>query len=654
MLLPPWVYPVMLGVAGVLRFAGSTPMMCALLFTLACGALYFADDLLKRKIVVDKGFIQFGFRTYKLSELVSMSLLYRRQEMVPSHMVLNFSEGERLKLKLSRLKAGDCEKLLKLISKESPDSSIDPTIRALSRVKQIAENPRTGGGSVRIFNYDTKPEVRELVQSFLNTLNQWARMGPLLTLILATPIWFYAISGTFVLGSMGRLTRDGMLDTIGAWMSAVGIGTAKLFTDSAGATMDFLTHNATLGFVLIISLLFIVLYLAQFCLRPNQLRFSRKGLEICQEIAAFTFTYINLEWDQLRAVKLHGNRLDMALDQGKLSIDLNAIAESDRTYLIESLEEFAPNCRVSSEVSETMLPKTQSYTELWLQSLTEAPERKSLEPLAVGAILCDGRYEVVGKLGSGGQGCAYLCNLLDAKSEKPVQQVVLKESIIPMFGRKSVRQQAIERFGAEARILSRFKDERIVSLLGHFIEDHRGYLVLEHIQGKTLRRLVEDEGPLSAEEVRGLAIQMADILACLHDEGIIHRDFTPDNLILSSSGRLKLIDFNVAQAADTGITGTVVGKHAYLPPEQIRGMPVLQSDIYAMGASLFYLLTGTDPEPISRSSPIAAGKDVPEDLDNLVRCCTELAVEERLQSVEQAKFKLSATINLTRGATVDA
>ncbi len=95
------------------------------------------------------------------------------------------------------------------------------------------------------------------------------------------------------------------------------------------------------------------------------------------------------------------------------------------------------------------------------------------------------------------------------------------------------------------------------------------------------------------------------LLDLLHANSIVHRDFTPDNLILNSKGQLKLIDFNVAQQIQEGSTGTIVGKHAYVPPEQFRGKATSQSDLYAFGATMFYLLTGKDPEPISQSIPSA-------------------------------------------------
>jgi serine/threonine protein kinase len=114
----------------------------------------------------------------------------------------------------------------------------------------------------------------------------------------------------------------------------------------------------------------------------------------------------------------------------------------------------------------------------------------------------------------------------------------------------------------------------------------------------------------------------------------VHRDFTPDNLILGKDGKLKLIDFNVAQQIETATTGTVVGKQAYLPPEQFRGQATTASDLYAMGATLYCLATGRDPVPISQSKPSADGLIVSEPLDKLISDLTDIDETARPKSAQ--------------------
>lgn len=219
---------------------------------------------------------------------------------------------------------------------------------------------------------------------------------------------------------------------------------------------------------------------------------------------------------------------------------------------------------------------------------------------------------------------------------------MLKEFILPVYVDVNVRRQALESMQHEAAMLKRMDSPRVVKLIEFFVEDHRGYLVLERIDGLSLRRVVEAEGRMSEERVRELAAQMCSILTYLHSLSppVVHRDFTPDNLILGKDGILKLVDFNVAQQTESTATGTVVGKHAYLPPEQFRGRPTPQSDIYAMGATLVYLLIGEDPEPITCSHPILQREEISPELDQIVARATALDTTKRYATIENMALDL--------------
>jgi serine/threonine protein kinase len=246
-------------------------------------------------------------------------------------------------------------------------------------------------------------------------------------------------------------------------------------------------------------------------------------------------------------------------------------------------------------------------------------------------------------------------------SEGSVEHVVLKETLIPPFVDKQVQQKALERFEREARLLKELKGEYVVGLRDYFIEDHRCYLVLDYVDGQNLRQHIAKNGPLDEARVLELTKQMCAMLQFLHGRSVIHRDFTPDNLILQSNGQLKLIDFNVARESEEGKTGTIVGKHAYVPPEQFRGKPTKQSDIYALGATMHFLLVGQDPEPISQSSPAALKQTVTEATDSLVQKCTTLDTTKRMQSIDdvltllgQASCEKKAEVAVEVDAKVDA
>jgi serine/threonine protein kinase, bacterial len=306
------------------------------------------------------------------------------------------------------------------------------------------------------------------------------------------------------------------------------------------------------------------------------------------------------------------------------------------------VEKWAPSISRDAEVIQALEPPADhSYTELWMKALSAPPKREKLKPLSTGAHLREGRYEIDSALGVGGQGTAYLAyDIADNRST-----VVLKEFILPVYVDIMVRKQALDKFEKEAKILKQLDHDQIVKLVDFFVEDHRGYLVLEHIDGGSLRQLVEKSGKISESRARELAMQMCEILKYLHglSPPVVHRDFTPDNLILRKDGKLKLVDFNVAQQTESTATGTVVGKHAYLPPEQFRGLPTTHSDIYAMGATLYYLVTGEDPEPISEAHPRQMEPSISEDFDRIVGQSTHIDAKLRYQSAEEFAADLERT-----------
>ncbi|MDZ4836511.1 MAG: serine/threonine-protein kinase [Candidatus Melainabacteria bacterium] len=329
-----------------------------------------------------------------------------------------------------------------------------------------------------------------------------------------------------------------------------------------------------------------------------------------------------------------------------MEIKLGGIATTnERENFLKCLERWAPDIPKDAEIYDVLTPPPDhSYTELWLQALSAPPKRERLTPLNDGAVLATGAYTIVEQLGVGGQGTAYLTKTTDGSS------VVLKEFILPVFVDINVRRQALERMQNEVQMLKKLDHDRIVKLKDFFIEDHRGYLVLELIDGDSLRTLVNRNGAMSEAEVVSLMEQMCDMLEYLHSLSppVVHRDFTPDNLILGIDGVLKLVDFNVAQQKEATSTGTVVGKHAYIPPEQFRGKPCSQSDIYAMGASVFFLLTGEDPEPITSSHPKETVPALSNGLDIIIARATALDTNYRYQSAEQIRQEL---IDMVAAAT---
>ncbi len=347
----------------------------------------------------------------------------------------------------------------------------------------------------------------------------------------------------------------------------------------------------------------------------------------------------------------------------KLRLDLAAIShEADVQVLVRAFQNFIPAERLGAQFVELQEQPENSFTKLWLDSLdggsrSDSSVALSLLGLEPGDTLLDGQYEIIRRLATGGQAVTYLAQTkplqedLQERSAEDLskarsENVVLKEFVLPVRGGIEIRKRALENVEHEARLLKKLNNERIVKLVDCFVHNQKAYLVLEYIDGKSLRKLVQDDGPLSEAEVVRLGIEMCLVLEYLHtlEPAIIHRDFTPENLLLRSTGSLALIDFNVAEQLESKETKTMVGKHCYVSPEQFRGKATTQSDIYACGCTLYWLLTGQDPEPISMSQPKSERPELSDELNAVVACATAVDVSKRFASAAAMKAELEKIV----------
>ncbi len=437
-----------------------------------------------------------------------------------------------------------------------------------------------------------------------------------------------------------------------------GFTTATIFYYSAAANPFFIC-------ILVGMALLSATALAMFVFQPNGIKLNLHCLQTIYRWHWLELHRYEYAWTDMIAFQLDqfGDvvnpekwRMQIKMRNGFiLNLRLEAIKGSDaRETLLKTMTQMAPDAVQDPALIRALMPaQRESYTELWLQSLTTPPKRNRLTPLNDGQRLKSGKYIVERQLASGGQGVAYLATevkaaegALASKVSKP-EHVVLKEFVLPVYTSRSVRKQALERFENEAKILEELDHPQIVKLIDFFLEDHRAYLVLEHIDGLSLRQLVQKNGSLPVEQIMNLSMQMCSVLAYLHSlsPAVVHRDFTPDNLILDSDGRLVLIDFNVAQQKQWTTTSTVVGKHAYLPVEQFRGKPTTQSDLYAMGATLYFLCTGKDPEPITCSHPRDVNDKIGTELDSVVAILTAAEPEDRYHAAADVRTALKLIEN---------
>lgn len=281
---------------------------------------------------------------------------------------------------------------------------------------------------------------------------------------------------------------------------------------------------------------------------------------------------------------------------------------------------------------------TESFTRMWEDDLRAHFQATNFVPLAGGTILQNGKFKILMQLACGGMSSIYLATCADGSRR------VLKELVTPSASNET-QAKVYELFSREARLLSKLDHPQIVKLYDHFVENGRHYIVLEYIAGLNLRQHVKMHGPFTEPEVLSIAEQAAEILNYLHSFSppVIHRDFTPDNLVTREPDRaIVLIDFGAANEFIGSMTGTLIGKQSYIPAEQFRGEAVVASDLFSLGASMFYLLTGKDPEPLSTSRVRAANAAVSVELDSVISKLTAELPEERFQSAEALQKHLKS------------
>jgi hypothetical protein len=279
---------------------------------------------------------------------------------------------------------------------------------------------------------------------------------------------------------------------------------------------------------------------------------------------------------------------------------------------------------------------TASLTDIWQQDLKQHIGRTNYVPLEIDAQLQGGRIHITGYLSSGGFSTTYMAQRM-SNLENKREVVVIKESSLPQGLSDVARLKISDMFAREARLLQKCNHPRIAKVLDFFHENGREYLALEYLEGVRLSDVISKESKSSELQCIKWALELSQLLDYLHtiEPAIIHRDFTPENLILHTSGHLHLIDFGAANEFLGGATGTLIGKQAYIAPEQFQGKATTQSDIYALGATLFFILTAQEPLPLSPSHPRLVRPEISEDLDQFIASCTDLDPLKRIGSASE-------------------
>jgi serine/threonine-protein kinase len=200
-----------------------------------------------------------------------------------------------------------------------------------------------------------------------------------------------------------------------------------------------------------------------------------------------------------------------------------------------------------------------------------------------------GRYRVVRKLGGGGMADVYLCEDLTLGRHVAVKVLLQRYLNDPTF---------VERFRREAKAAAGLNQQNLVSIYDWGELDGTYYIVMEYVEGETLKDLIRRRGRLSGNESVNITMQLLAAVDFAHHSGIIHRDIKPQNVMIDRGGTCKVMDFGIARAGDSGMTeaGSILGTAQYLAPEQAKGYPVDErSDLYSVGVVLYEMLTGTVP-----------------------------------------------------------
>lgn len=258
----------------------------------------------------------------------------------------------------------------------------------------------------------------------------------------------------------------------------------------------------------------------------------------------------------------------------------------------------------------------------------------------IGMLIAD-RYEVLEKTGTGGMSVVYRAK--DHKLNRTVAIKVLKQEF-------SDNANFVSKFRVEAQAAAGLMHPNIVNVYDVGEEKGMYYIVMEYVDGITLKKYIEKKSRLTTKEAISIAIQVSMGLQAAHNNHVIHRDIKPQNIMISRDGKVKVTDFGIAKAATSNtITSNVMGSVHYTSPEQARGgYSDERSDIYSLGITLFEMLTGRVPFngettvaiaikhiQAPMPSPREFVPDIPRSVEQIVLKCCEKSPDRRYQNMTE-------------------
>ncbi len=259
------------------------------------------------------------------------------------------------------------------------------------------------------------------------------------------------------------------------------------------------------------------------------------------------------------------------------------------------------------------------------------------------------RYEIVSEIARGGMADVYLAR--DSKLDRPVALKVLSPELSrdPAF---------VERFRREAQAAASLNHPNIVGIFDWGQEHGTSFIVMEYIDGQTLRDLIHHEGTVAPGQVADIGADIAAALSFAHKNGVVHRDVKPGNVLITTAGQVKVTDFGIARAGGSNDaltrTGAVMGTATYFSPEQAQGLAVDgRSDVYSLGVVLYEMATGEPPftgdSPVSTAykhvrqpviRPSQKVPSIPPELERVVMTCLAKEPVDRYQSADDLRADL--------------
>lgn len=281
------------------------------------------------------------------------------------------------------------------------------------------------------------------------------------------------------------------------------------------------------------------------------------------------------------------------------------------------------------------------------------------EELAPGTVLA-GRYEIVSVLGTGGMGSVYKAQ------DRELDRLVALKVIRPELARNAA---IVDRFKQELRLSHKVTHRNVVRLYDLSEDQGMRFVTMELVAGRDLRTLLEERGKLPADEAVGVLEQIGLALEAAHNEGILHRDLKPQNVMRDEAGRVVVMDFGLARTIEgDGMTqsGALVGTMEYMSPEQALGKELDQrSDIFALGLIGYEMVTGTMPfkaesaiasllkRTRERAAPVAdLDATIPGALSGIIARCLEVDVEHRYKTVGEVLKDLESWREKTAAASL--